>query len=180
MGAVTPGETLGTLYNIHVGSNKTKQRDQTWLNMNVCVYCHIYAHVVYVITYVSVSAQRKVKHSCMCSNSRRSTQEIRSQCIKLLNNRLYLPRHRVSFRCGKACATYYPSLSLSLSLSRFFSLARSLSRACARALSRPFQLLSLPLSLSLSLSLSLTRPFQLGVYTTCTIMVHNILFITRD
>ena len=25
MGAVTPGETLGTLYNIHVGSNKTKQ-----------------------------------------------------------------------------------------------------------------------------------------------------------
>ena len=24
-GAVTPGETLGTLYNIHVGSNKTKQ-----------------------------------------------------------------------------------------------------------------------------------------------------------
>ena len=23
MGAVTPGETLGTLYNIHVGSNKT-------------------------------------------------------------------------------------------------------------------------------------------------------------
>ena len=24
MGAVTPGETLGTLYNIHVGSNKTK------------------------------------------------------------------------------------------------------------------------------------------------------------
>ena len=26
MGAVTPGETLSTLYNIHVGSNKTKQR----------------------------------------------------------------------------------------------------------------------------------------------------------
>jgi hypothetical protein len=25
MGAVTPGETLGTLYNIHVGSDKTKQ-----------------------------------------------------------------------------------------------------------------------------------------------------------
>ena len=25
MGAVAPGETLGTLYNIHVGSNKTKQ-----------------------------------------------------------------------------------------------------------------------------------------------------------
>ena len=25
MGVVTPGETLGTLYNIHVGSNKTKQ-----------------------------------------------------------------------------------------------------------------------------------------------------------
>ena len=25
MDAVTPGETLGTLYNIHVGSNKTKQ-----------------------------------------------------------------------------------------------------------------------------------------------------------
>ena len=25
MGAVTPGETLGTLYNIRVGSNKTKQ-----------------------------------------------------------------------------------------------------------------------------------------------------------
>ena len=25
-GAVTPGETLGTLYNIHVGSNKTKQQ----------------------------------------------------------------------------------------------------------------------------------------------------------
>ena len=25
MGAVIPGETLGTLYNIHVGSNKTKQ-----------------------------------------------------------------------------------------------------------------------------------------------------------
>jgi len=25
MGAVTPGETVGTLYNIHVGSNKTKQ-----------------------------------------------------------------------------------------------------------------------------------------------------------
>ena len=25
MGAVTPGETLGTLYNIHVDSNKTKQ-----------------------------------------------------------------------------------------------------------------------------------------------------------
>ena len=24
MGAVTPGETLGPLYNIHVGSNKTK------------------------------------------------------------------------------------------------------------------------------------------------------------
>ena len=36
MGAVTPGETLGTLYNIHVGSNTTKQ--------------HIYAHkVVYNI-----------------------------------------------------------------------------------------------------------------------------------
>ena len=28
MGAVTPGETLGTLYNIHVGSNKTKQHKQ--------------------------------------------------------------------------------------------------------------------------------------------------------
>jgi hypothetical protein len=27
MGAVTPGETLGTLYNIHVGSNKTKQHE---------------------------------------------------------------------------------------------------------------------------------------------------------
>ena len=27
MGAVTPGETLGTLYNIHVGSNKTKQHN---------------------------------------------------------------------------------------------------------------------------------------------------------
>ena len=25
MGVVTPGETFGTLYNIHVGSNKTKQ-----------------------------------------------------------------------------------------------------------------------------------------------------------
>ena len=25
--AVTPGETLGTLYNIHVGSNKTKQHE---------------------------------------------------------------------------------------------------------------------------------------------------------
>ena len=25
MGAVTPGETLGTLYNSHVGTNKTKQ-----------------------------------------------------------------------------------------------------------------------------------------------------------
>ena len=25
MGAVTPGETLGTLYNIRVGTNKTKQ-----------------------------------------------------------------------------------------------------------------------------------------------------------
>ena len=29
MGAVTPGETLGTLYNIHVGSNKTKQHSVT-------------------------------------------------------------------------------------------------------------------------------------------------------
>ena len=29
MGAVTPGETLGTLYNIHVGSNKTKQHTVT-------------------------------------------------------------------------------------------------------------------------------------------------------
>ena len=29
MGAVTPGETLGTLYNIHVGSNKTKQHMMT-------------------------------------------------------------------------------------------------------------------------------------------------------
>ena len=28
MGAVTPGETLGTLYNIHVGSNKTKQHSR--------------------------------------------------------------------------------------------------------------------------------------------------------
>ena len=28
MGAVTPGETLGTLYNIHVGSNKTKQHNR--------------------------------------------------------------------------------------------------------------------------------------------------------
>ncbi len=26
MGAVTPGETLGTLYNIRVGTNKTKQQ----------------------------------------------------------------------------------------------------------------------------------------------------------
>ena len=25
LGAVTPGETLGTLYNSHVGTNKTKQ-----------------------------------------------------------------------------------------------------------------------------------------------------------
>ena len=30
MGAVTPGETLGTLYNIHVGSNKTKQHTIRW------------------------------------------------------------------------------------------------------------------------------------------------------
>ena len=30
MGAVTPGETLGTLYNIHVGSNKTKQHCRTY------------------------------------------------------------------------------------------------------------------------------------------------------
>ena len=29
MGAVTPEETLGTLYNIRVGSNKTKQHSQT-------------------------------------------------------------------------------------------------------------------------------------------------------
>ena len=26
---MTPGETLGTLYNIHVGSNKTKQHGET-------------------------------------------------------------------------------------------------------------------------------------------------------
>ena len=29
MGAVTPGETLGTLYNIRVGTNKTKQHTGT-------------------------------------------------------------------------------------------------------------------------------------------------------
>jgi hypothetical protein len=37
MGAVTPGETLGTLYNIHVGSNKTKQ--------HICIYV-MYIHTV--------------------------------------------------------------------------------------------------------------------------------------
>ena len=35
MGAVTPGETLGTLYNIHVGSNKTKQH-RTSVTVLIC------------------------------------------------------------------------------------------------------------------------------------------------
>jgi len=32
---VTPGETLGTLYNIHVGSNKTKEHGPGVLLQNV-------------------------------------------------------------------------------------------------------------------------------------------------
>ena len=38
MGAVTPGETLGTLYNIHVGFNKTKQHGETLGTTIVTLY----------------------------------------------------------------------------------------------------------------------------------------------
>ena len=55
MGAVTPGETLGTLHNIHVGSNKTKHHTDSDLpaqrsRLCVCcievtnVYCAVIAH----------------------------------------------------------------------------------------------------------------------------------------
>lgn len=38
MSAVTPGETLGTLYNIHVGSNKTKQHTAVHSTATVHMY----------------------------------------------------------------------------------------------------------------------------------------------
>ena len=43
MGAVTPGETLGTLYNIRVGTNKTKQHNM----QHVQSTCENMQHVQY-------------------------------------------------------------------------------------------------------------------------------------